>query len=223
MALPSLDEIPIYQEPLYEGSQDPATKFRRYEAVPDGGASLRSIPGTPGGMYRTGGLEHDVTGQPGFDPDLRNSNVARRRERMVAIDASLSNDANQEQPVLGNHPCAVISWGSSAGAAREAVESLHAQGLDIGYLFPRVLWPMPSAAIGKFIKSGIRTLYICEVNDSQQFAQLLRANFATELQGTGVEVVGVNQDSGSPFSARDIQQRLQQLLNKQVTRIRQAV
>lgn len=223
VALPALDEIQVYEEPLFAGTADPTTKFRRYAAVAEGRASLRSIPGTPGGMYRTGGLEHDATGQPGFDSELRTQNVARRKERMHTIERSIANAPTVERPVLGSHSVAVVSWGSSAGAAREAVEAVRAEGYDIGYLFPRVIWPMESAGIKQLLGSGIRTLYVCEVNDSQQYAQLIRANFAAELQANRVEVVGINQDNGSPFSARDIQQRLQDLLSDEVTRIRQAV
>lgn len=223
VALPALDELEIYQEPLFSGSEDPNHKFSRYERQADGKASLRSIPGTPGGMYRTGGLEHDATGQPGFDAELRVANVSHRKERMAAIEESCANSTDLEPAVLGTHPIGVMSWGSSAGAAREAVESLRAQGFDIGYLFPRVMWPTPSASIRRFIASGLRTLYVCEVNDSQQFARVIRAGFATELQAHRVEVVGINQDNGSPFSARDLQQRLQQLLSEQSKLIRQAV
>lgn len=223
VALPALDDLKIYREPLFGGTEDPSVKFRRYEPEADGEASLRSIPGTPGGMYRTGGLEHDATGQPGFDPELRVANVKRRNERMAAVARSVENDPNSEHAVLGTFPVAVVSWGSSAGAAREAVESLRAQGFDLGYFFPRVVWPMESAGFRRLLGSAIRTLYVCELNDSQQFARLIRANFAAELKAHRVDVVGINRDNGSPFSARDIQQRLQELLAEQAAPIRHAV
>jgi len=223
VALPSLDDVRVYEEPLFQGSLNGAEPFRRYEPAANGTASIRSIPGTPGGMYRTGGLEHDATGQPGFDEGLRVANVARRRERLVAVNRAFENDPQCDQAVLGSHAVAVLSWGSSAGAAREAVDSLRAQGFDIGFLFPRVVWPLPTTAIEQLLASGIETLYVCEVNDTQQFAQMLRASFAVQLRTHGVEVVGVTQDNGSPFSAREVQQRLQQLLGEQTSRIRQAV
>jgi 2-oxoglutarate ferredoxin oxidoreductase subunit alpha len=224
VALPSLEAIEVYREPLFAGTEGGgATSFQRYAPAADGKASIRSIPGTAGGMYRTGGLEHDATGQPGFELELRVQNVERRTARMKAIELALSNSTSVEQPVVGSDPVGVVSWGSSADATREAVESLRAQGHDIGYLFPRVIWPMESSGIRKLLGSGITTLYVCEANQSQQYAQLIRANFAEELRVNRVDVVGVNQDNGSPFSARDIQQRLQERLAESAASIRRAV
>jgi pyruvate/2-oxoacid:ferredoxin oxidoreductase alpha subunit len=174
-------------------------------------------------MYRTGGLEHDATGQPGFDIDLREKNVAQRALRMKAIENAVSNASTVEMPVVGTHPIAVVSWGSSADVTKEAVESLRAQGHDIGYLFPRVIWPLETVGLKRLIFSGIRTLYVCETNHSQQYAQLIRANFGSELLAHQVIVVGINQDNGAPFSAREIQQRLQERLSEFATTVRHAI
>jgi 2-oxoglutarate ferredoxin oxidoreductase subunit alpha len=220
---PSLDTLKVYDEPLFTSPDVPNAPFRRYKRTSDGRPSLRSIPGTPFGMYRTGGLEHDATGQPGFDIDLREQNVAQRALRMKAIENAVSNASTIELPVVGTHPIAVVSWGSSADVTKEAVESLRAQGYDIGYLFPRVIWPMETVGIKRLLFSGIRTLYVCETNHSQQYAQLIRANFLSELQAHQVNVVGINQDNGAPFSAREIQQRLQERLSEFATTIRHAI
>lgn len=220
--LPALDDIALYAEPLFSSDGDASAAFCRYQPTPGGRASTRSIPGTPGGMYRTGGLEHDIFGQPSFEPVQRVANVERRQERLVAVEQSLTNAVAADRAVIGSKPFGFISWGTTAGAAMEAVEELKTEGWNLGYLFPRVLWPLPSQALGELIASGIDTLYVCEANESQQFTKLIRANCASALQTHGVDVVGITRDDGVPYSSAEIKQALQSAVGKRVDNLMQA-
>jgi 2-oxoglutarate ferredoxin oxidoreductase subunit alpha len=212
--LPSLDEIEVYEEPLYSSAGDQPVQFRRYQATEDGRASIRSIPGIASGMYRTGGLEHDETGQPCFDASQRNANQKRRRDRLAAVARHLTTGEHAEKCTLGAHSSALVSWGTTAGPAKEAIALVRARhGWDIGTCFPRLMWPLPAAPLKQLIASGIDTLYVVEANDSQQFAQIIRANLANELHQSGVKVIGITRDDGSPFTANDIAARLEHALS----------
>jgi 2-oxoglutarate ferredoxin oxidoreductase subunit alpha len=213
--LPELDSITVYEEPLYDPKASPDQPYKRYLATENGATSPRSVPGIENGMYRTGGLEHDEFGQPRFDDVQRNANVTRRRERMTAIQRYLANNKTAANSVLGKESFAFVSWGTTAGPAREALATLKTlEGLDVGCLFPRQLWPVPSKALSELIASGIKTLYVCEANDSQQFTKLICANCADELRVHGVEVVPITRDDGNPFTATDIVARLKQSLRE---------
>jgi 2-oxoglutarate ferredoxin oxidoreductase subunit alpha len=213
--LPDLSSIEIYEEPLYHATSDSPEPFKRYQPTQDGLASVRSVPGIDGGMYRTGGLEHDDFGQPKFDAPQRKANLLRRRRRLGAVKQYLARGEEPERCVLGAHSIGLISWGCTAGPAREAIELLRAeQGWDIGHYFPRVLWPMTTRPIEELLASGIETLFVCEANDSQQLARLICANCMEELRAHRVEIVSISRDDGIPFTATDIAKRVQQTLRE---------
>ena len=66
-------------------------------------------------MYRAGGLEHDESGTPDFDPPVRERMVERRIKRMAAIDRAFQETVaddirmHAEATELG-----VMSWGATA-------------------------------------------------------------------------------------------------------------
>jgi 2-oxoglutarate/2-oxoacid ferredoxin oxidoreductase subunit alpha len=222
VALPALDELTLYDEPLFSSSGEASTAYCRFASTIDGQSSKRSVPGTPGGMYRTGGLEHDSFGHPSFEPTQRIANNTRRRQRMEAVEHHFANSAMADRAVIGRQPFGIVSWGTTAGAAMEAVQELKAEGWDFGYLFPRVLWPLPTSALAELIGSGIRTLYVCEANDSQQFAQLIRANCVSDLSAHGVEIVGITRDDGVPYSSAEIKLALLHAVSKKADNLMQA-
>ncbi|MBN2195394.1 MAG: 2-oxoacid:acceptor oxidoreductase subunit alpha [Polyangiaceae bacterium] len=209
--VPDLAALKVYQETFYAGPAD--GEFVRFQPTEDGRPSRRSKPGTPGGIYRTGGLEHNDRGHPSFDPDQRREMVRRRKLRSQALVVASDAAIEPHSLVLGSHRVGVTSWGRAAAIAREVVTELRQEGQDIGYLFPHVVWPLPKATIRRFLASGLRTLVVCEANENQQFANLLRANFATELGRAGIEVVTVNKDDGNPFGPGEIREALRPWLS----------
>ncbi len=211
-----LDSIGVYNEPLFDPANVPTLEapFLRYREEPDGATSVRSIPGQPGGMYRAGGLEHDEAGNPNFEPAGRRKMVERRRLRMRAISRALSGETVYHKPeqttTLG-----LMSWGATASVAQEALLKLGQQGTFVADLLPHMLWPMPDVAIRNFLSSGIKTLFIAELNSTRQFAEMLRARFTSELVKYGVEVVSITKDEGLPFTPDEIQSAIQNHLNLQ--------
>jgi len=86
-----------------------------------------------------------------------------------------------------------------------------------------MIWPLAFEPLKRLIGSGIGRLYVCEANDSQQYAGLIRAHLASELSAHGVEVIGINQDNGSPFTARSLQRCLTRVMCDEGSPIRRAV
>ncbi len=201
-----LQKCEQYQEPLWkpEDAKAQGGEFVRFRQTEDGLPSLRSIPGTPGGMYRAGGLEHDETGNPDFDPEVRSRMVERRRKRMHAIDKAFEDVAAQDMHCAGDTPLGVMSWGTTAPVVREVIQNLEPEGYEFSYFLPRMLWPMPDLAIRRFLSSGIKLLFVCELNATHQFAEMLRARFTADLLSNNVEVVSVTKDDGLPFTPGEI-------------------
>ncbi len=216
--LPDLDQLETYEEPVYQGPEE--GEFIRFQRTPDGRPSKRSIPGTPGGMYRTGGLEHDESGYPSFEPEDRNEMVERRTARTKALATAFSDSVESDDLLIGRHHIGVLAWGRTAAVAREVVARMRGKGWEIGHLFPHMLWPLPDRALRKFLTSGLQTLFVCEANSGQQFAQLIRAHYSAELTAHEIEVIGITKDDGNPFLSEEIREQLYDRLSDVIRRRR---
>lgn len=206
---PDVEHMDIYHEPLFEpGMLAEGEDFHRFAQTPDGRPSIRSIPGVEGGMYRAGGLEHDETGSPNFAPAVRQAMVKRRRERMHAIEREFSDKVASDAYFASASPIGLMSWGSTASTTREVINSLREKGLDLSYLLPRILWPLPDRAIERFLAGGVRTLFVCELNATRQFAEMLRARYTAELIRRGIEVISITKDDGLPFTPGEIERQI---------------
>ena len=216
VAVPDLEHVEVFDEPVYRGPQE--GEFVRFGPSEDGRPSKRAIPGTPGGMYRTGGLEHDSFGYPSFEPSERDEMVARRAARSKLLADAFSELAEADDLLLGRHHIGVLAWGATASVAREVVAGMRSKGWQIGYLLPHMLWPLPDRAIKRFLMSDLQTLFVCEANSGQQFAQLIRAHYSVELAAREIQVISITKDDGTPFLAEEIRgqiyDRLSEIIRK---------
>ena len=204
--LPDLNRLQLFEEEFYSGTD--AAEFKRYAEAHGGHASVRSVPGTPNGMYRTTGLEHNEAGNPSADPANRVKMMARRAQRMHAIAQEQGPIEQPEIPEDIRYPLAIVGWGRAASAAREAWYALQIDGIKLATFFPRLLWPLPEAGFKQLFAAGVRTLFVCETNSSGQFAQLIKSQLSAQLVARGVEVVGITKDDGNPLTQHEIRDQV---------------
>ena len=100
----------------------------------------------------------------------------------------------------------VLTWGSTAGAAREAVEELAAEGYPVAGLIPAVINPLPSGRVCNFSRS-LKAILVPEVNRSGQFAAWVKAH--TELP-----LISLNKYGGLPFTPGEIRAKVMEFLVK---------
>jgi len=144
-------------------------KYVRFRFT-ESGISPISHPGMPGGNYLASGIEHNESGAPTANGEmhakmnekrLRKFNPLRnRRDLFIA-------DGPQDAPV------GLISWGSVAGVAIEALQIALKQGLKVKLLVPRLMFPVSEAVFADFFLSVKRGLVV-EQNHQAQFFRLLR-------------------------------------------------
>lgn len=201
---PDFEKLEIFDETFWDPETGPKP-FQRYADTEDGLPTPRSVPGIPEGMYRCGGLEHNEFGNPDFAPAVRRRMVARRLKRMAAI-ARAFRGTTLEYDAGNGTKLGLMSWGATAPVALETINELEKEGITMRALLPHVLWPMPEMAIRSFLQSGIKTLFIPELNATAQFAEMLRAHFTKELLENNVEVVSITKDDGLPFSPAEIRE-----------------
>ena len=106
---------------------DPS-KYDAYQRFEDTktGISPRAIPGTEGFIFRTTGLEHTEEGFPDYTPANHMKMTEKRHRKIEGALADLPEPV--EFSSRGNLDLGVITWGSTFGAALEAVQRPKGRG-----------------------------------------------------------------------------------------------
>ena len=179
-----------------------APAYHRF-AFTDDGISPRSKLGMDSLVFWNTGDESDETGHITEDPILRIKMMEKRMSRLDLIldripaeeqaleikgevgrggDGGNSNSAGAGGCQAGGEarPITVITWGSAAGPARDAIEMLRRQdGIRARLIQVKLLHPFPTGRLTELLQSGGRegrTVVDIEANYSGQLGTLLVQN-----------------------------------------------
>jgi len=145
--------------------------YQRY-ALTESGISPMSLPGTPGGQYTADGLEHSTTGTPSTRSEDHAMQMDKRARKVEGFDYG-----DHWADIEGEGDTAVITWGSTTGATREAIARLQHEGNDnIRLIAIRLLLPVQREKFASAMQ-GIRRILIIEQSHSAQFHHYLRAHY----------------------------------------------
>ncbi len=139
-------KIPINRGKLLEKVED---GYRRFEFTDDG-ISPRSRLGIDNGIFWNTGDESDETGHILEDPVLR---VKMMDKRMSRLDLILDGIPKDEQVVsYGVDDFTIISWGSTIGPVKDAINMLKKDGISIGLIQLKLMHPFPTAYVKSLLK-----------------------------------------------------------------------
>lgn len=167
------------------------TRFRFTES----GISPISHPGMKGGSYLAAGIEHNESGAPTSsgamharmnDKRLRKMDPLKRRRDLFLLEGE--EDA----------PIGLISWGSVAGVALEAVRSARAQGLAVKLLVPKLIYPVAEEVYARFFAS----LQQCAVVEQSHQGQLYR--IIRMWVDVPARFVSMAKSGANPFTPREV-------------------
>jgi 2-oxoglutarate ferredoxin oxidoreductase subunit alpha len=136
----------------------------------ESGVSPISHPGMPGGNYLAAGIEHNELGRPTASGEMhaqmnekrfRKFNSLKERRDLFVLEGD--DDA----------PIGLVSWGSVAGVALEALRLAWAEGLRVKLLIPKLLYPVAEPVYQDFFASVKRGLFI-EQSFQAQLYRLVR-------------------------------------------------
>ena len=175
--------------------------YQRYK-ITETGISPRAIPGTPGGIFFSTGLEHDEYGRPDYS---QAGHLKMTQKRFRKFNSVLSEAPAPEISITGKakFDIGVISWGSSAGAAHEAVIAAQKQGINASSFSSMMISPYPEKALIEF-SDKCKKILIPELNFSGQFAR-----FAASILKRPVE--RLNFITGRPMASEDILQKIRDM------------
>jgi 2-oxoglutarate ferredoxin oxidoreductase subunit alpha len=196
------DILPIIVEhPHTDGNGAGAETFKPYKRDPKTLGRPWALPGTPGLEHRVGGLaKQPETGNVSYRPEDNQQMLYERAEKVARLA-----DFFPEQSVFGleEGDLLVVSWGSTYGATRSAVQRLHAENKIVSHVHLRYLNPFPRN-LGDIL-SRFKRILVPEMNMSQLIV-LLKARYG------GSNYIPMNKVIGHPFTIREIYQKIDSLL-----------
>jgi 2-oxoglutarate ferredoxin oxidoreductase subunit alpha len=148
----------------------PANGYARY-AVTESGVSPMALPGTAGGQYTADGLEHSPRGTPSSQAADHQAQLDKRQRKLAAHDYGAD-----WADIEGEGEIAIVTWGSSAGAVREAAARFRAEGGRVKVVALRLLAPAQPQRLAAAL-AGCRRALIVEQSHTAQFHRYLRAHY----------------------------------------------
>jgi len=146
-------------------------EYLRYK-VTDSGVSPMAIPGTPGCQYTADGLEHSPAGTPSTRAEDHAVQMDKRLRKITIFDYG-----DHWADIEGDGRLAIITWGSTAGAVREALKRLRSEGInDIRLITVRLLMPAQPDRF-KLAMAGVERVLVIEQSHSGQFYRYLHAHY----------------------------------------------
>ncbi len=162
--------------------------------------SPAAIPGTEGGEHMVTGMEHDELGNFACDEETHTAMTVKRFRKLTAIEADpltrdLCTHIGDEQAEIG-----IVTWGSSAGPAEEAVNAAISLGIPVQAIIPRILNPLPHRELKNFF-GKVKRVIVPELNFVGQLASVLRSTYR-------IPTISLTKVKGVPLEPREIIEKI---------------
>jgi 2-oxoglutarate ferredoxin oxidoreductase subunit alpha len=145
-----------------------APEYKRYRNT-GSGVSPMAIPGTPGVAYTADGLEHSEAGIPSSQARDHRLQLDKRERKLLLHDYG-----ERWADVEGDGDAAVVTFGSSTAAVREAVARLAAQGVALRLVALRLIAPAQPERLARAL-DGVSRVLVVEQNHGAQLYRYLRS------------------------------------------------
>ncbi len=145
---------------------DPYIRFRFTES----GISPLSHPGLKGGNYLAAGIEHNELGAPTANGEIHARMNDKRLKKMdpLKLRRDLFVIEGDADATIG-----LISWGSVAGVAMEALQLARAEGIKARLLVPKLLYPVAEEIYHEFF-APLRRCLVVEQSHQGQLYRVIR-------------------------------------------------
>ena len=173
VTLPSAGELDIYPRRLPK-----KTRAEGYQPFAVGEDLVPDVARFGDG-YRihVTGLLHDETGFPSGSPVVTEQLIHRLHEKINRVGDEI---IHTEEHFMEDAEYAVVSYGGTARTAYEAVRAARADGIKVGFLRLKTIWPFADAAVGR-LADRVRSILVAELNYGQLVGEVTRAAHGTPV------------------------------------------
>jgi 2-oxoglutarate ferredoxin oxidoreductase subunit alpha len=155
-----------------------------------------------GGNYLASGIEHNDHGAPTASGTIH----AQMNEKRIRKLSPLSTRRELFTTYgVADAPIGIVSWGSVAGVARDALNRALADGVRAKLLVPRLMYPIASQVYEEFFAS-VRAGLVVEQSHQGQLYRLLRM-----FVQVPAEVGSLARSGSNPFTPGELAERLRDL------------
>jgi 2-oxoglutarate ferredoxin oxidoreductase subunit alpha len=181
-----------------EGELENYVRFR----MTDSGVSPISHPGMKGGNYLASGIEHNEKGAPTASGEVHSRMNEKRIRKLNPLKGRrdlfvIEGDANA--------PFGLVSWGSVAGVAMEAVQLARKEGIKVKLIVPKLLYPVAEEIYREFFASVKRGLVI-EQSHQGQLYRVLRM-----YVDVPAGIVSLARSGSNPIEPEQVVERLRKM------------
>ncbi|HZL45739.1 MAG TPA: 2-oxoacid:acceptor oxidoreductase subunit alpha [Opitutaceae bacterium] len=144
-------------------------KYVRFRFT-ESGISPLSHPGMKGGNYLAAGIEHNELGAPTANGELHARMNDKRLKKMdpLKLRRDLFLIEGDPDATIG-----LISWGSIAGVAMEALQLARAEGIKTRLLVPKLLYPVAENIYQEFF-APLQQCLVVEQSHQGQLYRIIR-------------------------------------------------
>lgn len=151
-----------------------------------------------GFRFNVTGLIHDLDGFPVNVPEKTSSLLFRLHQK---INSRIKDICWLEHKYLDDASLVLCSYGATSRSCDEAAKEARRQGLKVGTVSLKTLWPFPDFFF-KSLGSRIKTIVVCEMNMGQILREVQR------ISRGSLRVVGVNSVRGTMITPQEILSQL---------------
>jgi len=155
-----------------------------------------------GHRFHVTGLMHDETGFPSNSTE----NAEKMLDRLMdKINKNLDDIVQYEEYMLEDAEFAILSYGSTARAAKSAVKELREQGIKVGLFRPITIWPFPEEQVCR-LSEKVKSILVAEMNLGQIVLEVER------IAKGNCEINHVGKANGEVITPEEIVNKLKEVL-----------
>ena len=174
VTLPAPEEIEIYPR-----RRPKKTRAEGYQPYAVGEDLVPDVARFGDGYHiHVTGLLHDETGFPSGSPAVTEQLIRRLHEKISRVGEEI---IHTEEAFMEDAEYAVVSYGGTARTAYEAVREARADGIRVGFLRLRTIWPFADAAVAR-LAARVKGILVAELNYGQLVGEVTRAAHGTHVR-----------------------------------------
>ena len=174
VTLPTANELDIYPRRLPK-----KTRAEGYQPFAVGEDLVPDVARFGDGCrIHVTGLLHDETGFPSGSPVVTEQLIHRLHEKINRVGDEI---IHTEEAFMEDAEYAVVSYGGTARTAYEAVRTARAEGIRVGFLRLKTIWPFADAAVGR-LADRVKSILVAELNYGQLVGEVTRAAHGTPVR-----------------------------------------